>query len=398
MLSRWSTGSAASDQVQRGTVDRSSRTRWRSADTYSIAEQDDATCSPGLSLRFGRHDVNESEVLQALHIGFRAMISSMPSRTVWHRGSTRGGRQPVRWATATRPARPGVILPPTVLLAVDPTSAVDATEASIVKRLVRARQVAPTAVNMTLMLAEADQVHLLATDRLVASGTHASLMRDDRPTPPWSSVVKSPTAPTWAMPRDDPTAPDRAAGRRPSRSSPASVPIGPRSLWSSSPVAPPPRRGCLPRGLSGQIVDEVQAGSGVAAVNQLHLVVVVAAVGQFAIGYCARCPGLRFGERTSARLRERLDRSRAGSVSLPRTIDGTGDLTSRATACAGWSPSCSATPRQKCLCAHPGIDHHRRRLSAVTAVRRGRAGRAGRNSYRLGPCVEPARLPGREHS
>ena len=93
--------------------------------------------------------------------------------------------------------------------------------------------------------------------------------------------------------------------------------------------------GLLAPWLVGQIVNEVQAGSGVAAVDRLGLLVVVAAVGQFAIGYCARYLGYRFGERTSARLREQLtDRL----MRLPaRTVEraGTGDLTSRATTDAG---------------------------------------------------------------
>ena len=85
----------------------------------------------------------------------------------------------------------------------------------------------------------------------------------------------------------------------------------------------------------GQIVNEVQAGSGVAAVDRWGLLVVAAAVGQLALGYLARYLGYRFGERTSARLREQLtDRL----MRLPaRTVEraGIGDLTSRATTDAG---------------------------------------------------------------
>ncbi|WP_420111117.1 ABC transporter ATP-binding protein, partial [Pseudactinotalea sp.] len=65
------------------------------------------------------------------------------------------------------------------------------------------------------------------------------------------------------------------------------------------------------------------------------LLVVAAAVGQFAIGYLARYLGYRFGERTAARLREGLtDRV----MRLPaRTVERTetGDLTSRATTDTG---------------------------------------------------------------
>ena len=93
--------------------------------------------------------------------------------------------------------------------------------------------------------------------------------------------------------------------------------------------------GLLAPWLVGQIVNEVQAGSSVAAIDRWGLLVVVAAVAQFGIGYVARYLGYRFGERTSARLREQLtDRL----MRLPaRTVEraGTGDLTARATTDAG---------------------------------------------------------------
>lgn len=87
--------------------------------------------------------------------------------------------------------------------------------------------------------------------------------------------------------------------------------------------------------LVGQIINGVQAGSGIAAIDRLGLLVVAAAALQLAIGYVARHLGYRFGERTSARLREQLtDRL----MRLPtRTVEraGAGDLTSRATTDAG---------------------------------------------------------------
>ncbi len=93
--------------------------------------------------------------------------------------------------------------------------------------------------------------------------------------------------------------------------------------------------GLLAPWLVGQIVNSVQAGGGVAAVDRLGLLVVLAAVAQFALGYLSRYLGYRFGERTSARLREQLtDRL----LRLPARIverAGTGDLTSRATTDAG---------------------------------------------------------------
>ena len=93
--------------------------------------------------------------------------------------------------------------------------------------------------------------------------------------------------------------------------------------------------GLLAPWLVGQIVDDVQSGGGVAAIDRWGSLVVAAAVAQFVLGYCARHLGYRFGERTSARLREQLtDRL----MRLPaRTVErvGTGDLTSRATTDAG---------------------------------------------------------------
>ena len=93
--------------------------------------------------------------------------------------------------------------------------------------------------------------------------------------------------------------------------------------------------GLLGPWLVGLIVSRVQAGAGVAAINWLGLLVLLAAVAQFMIGRQARYLGFRFGERTAARLREQLtDRL----MRLPaRTVEraGTGDLTSRASTDAG---------------------------------------------------------------
>lgn len=87
--------------------------------------------------------------------------------------------------------------------------------------------------------------------------------------------------------------------------------------------------------LVGQIVNEVQSGSGIEVVDRLAMLVAAAAVAQFGLGYLARYLGYRFGERTAARLREQLtDRL----MRLPaRTVEraGPGDLTARATTDAG---------------------------------------------------------------
>lgn len=129
----------------------------------------------------GRHDVDEGEVLQALHVAAADDLGhSLPdglASTIGANGNNLSGgqRQRVRLARA-------ILARPSILLAIDPTSAVDAaTEASIVSRLVQARKGATTVVTSTsaLMLSAADQVHFLVDNRAVASGSHADLLRDE---------------------------------------------------------------------------------------------------------------------------------------------------------------------------------------------------------------------------
>lgn len=93
--------------------------------------------------------------------------------------------------------------------------------------------------------------------------------------------------------------------------------------------------GLLGPWLVGLIVDRVQAGAGLLAVDRLGLLVVLAAVAQFVIARQSRYLAFRFGERTSARLREQLtDRLMAMPA---RTVERvrTGDLTARATTDVG---------------------------------------------------------------
>ena len=89
--------------------------------------------------------------------------------------------------------------------------------------------------------------------------------------------------------------------------------------------------GLLAPFLVGLIVDTVEAGGGVAAVDRLSALLVGCAVLQLVLSRYARYVGYRFGERTSARLREQfVDRL----LALPtRTVErvGTGDLAARAT-------------------------------------------------------------------
>lgn len=115
------------------------------------------------------HAVAADDILRGLPDGLGARIDHGA------RNLSGGQRQRVRLARAT-------LLDPPVLLAVDPTSAVDSiTEATIIDRLVDGRRGRTTMVTSTstLVLARADQVHLLAGDRIIASGTHADLLGDE---------------------------------------------------------------------------------------------------------------------------------------------------------------------------------------------------------------------------
>ncbi len=108
------------------------------------------------------------DVVEALPGGLDAPVSSG--------GSTLSGgqRQRLRLARAVHAA-------PDVLLAVDPTSAVDAhTEALVVQRLRRARSGLTTVVATTspLVLGQADEVVLLDGGRVARSGLHEELLRD----------------------------------------------------------------------------------------------------------------------------------------------------------------------------------------------------------------------------
>ncbi|GAA0664301.1 ABC transporter ATP-binding protein [Kitasatospora atroaurantiaca] len=83
--------------------------------------------------------------------------------------------------------------------------------------------------------------------------------------------------------------------------------------------------------LLGRIIDEVSAGAGTRTVDLLALAIVAGALAQLLLSRQARYVAHRFGERTSARVREQFaDRALALP---PATVEraGTGDLTTRGT-------------------------------------------------------------------
>lgn len=167
-----------------------------------VADHDaDLFAGPLVEVVAGRHDRDESQVRRALHTAaaddvLRGLPDGLRSRVdSGGRNLSGGQRQRLRLARAA-------LGDPAVLLAVDPTSAVDAaTEATIVHRLARARRGRTTLVTSTsaLVLAEADQVHLMDGQRLVASGTHAALLRTE---PAYAALVLRGPAP------EDPRADD----------------------------------------------------------------------------------------------------------------------------------------------------------------------------------------------
>lgn len=128
----------------------------------------------------GRQDRGEDAIARALHTAVAEdIVAGLPeglgsALDALGRNLSGGQRQRIRLAGA-------LLADPEVLLAADPTSAVDAhTEAAVAARVKEARTGRTTLVTTTspLFLERADTVYYLVDGVAAAVGSHAELLRD----------------------------------------------------------------------------------------------------------------------------------------------------------------------------------------------------------------------------